>query len=287
MNKKSLYQPFDIIYKELEACRQNPYKHNFFELVYILKGRGKLFISDNSFNFCSGQLFLITPANRHFFDVKDAVQVIFIRFNNISYEQSQFVRDEQWLKKINLILLKASHRPGSILFNSTDKLLVRAAMDAILNELTSSQLYHLELIAQIVFTLITIVARNIAMTLPEKVGEHTGDTVMSILHYIHENIHKNHDLRLDVISDHFNISEGYLGRYFKKHTGESLQQYIISYKLKLVETRLQHSDMRINEIVNELGFTDESHLNRLFKKYKGLNPSAYRKQQHQIIALAS
>jgi AraC-like DNA-binding protein len=125
------------------------------------------------------------------------------------------------------------------------------------------------------------------MTLPEKVGEHTGDTVMNILNYVQENIHNSHYLRLDAISDHFNISEGYLGRYFKKHTGESLQQYIINYKLKLVEMRLQHSDMRINEIVNELGFTDESHLNRLFKKYKGINPSAFRKQQHQLVAMAS
>ena len=38
------------------------------------------------------------------------------------------------------------------------------------------------------------------------------------------------------------------------------------YKLKLVENRLLHSEMRINEIAAELGFTDESHLNKLFKK---------------------
>jgi len=35
--------------------------------------------------------------------------------------------------------------------------------------------------------------------------------------------------------------------------------------------------MRISEIVEELGFTDESHLNRLFKKYKDCNPTDFRK----------
>ena len=44
-----------------------------------------------------------------------------------------------------------------------------------------------------------------------------------------------------------------------------MQQYILNYKLKLVENRLLHSEMRISEIVAELGFTDESHLNKLFK----------------------
>lgn len=41
----------------------------------------------------------------------------------------------------------------------------------------------------------------------------------------------------------------------------------------MVESRLLHSEMRISEIVEELGFTDESHLNRLFKKYKDCNPT--------------
>ena len=81
----------------------------------------------------------------------------------------------------------------------------------------------------------------------------------------------------EAISHNFGISENYLGRYFKKHTNETMQQYILNYKLKLVENRLLHSEMRISEIVAELGFTDESHLNKLFKKYRGCSPTNFRK----------
>ena len=84
-------------------------------------------------------------------------------------------------------------------------------------------------------------------------------------------------LKTKAISQHFGISENYLGRYFKKHTNETMQQYILNYKLKLVENRLLHSEMRISEIVAELGFTDESHLNKLFKKYRGCSPTNFRK----------
>ena len=52
--------------------------------------------------------------------------------------------------------------------------------------------------------------------------------------------------------------------------------------MKMVESRLLHTDMRINEIVEELGFTDESHLNRLFRKYKGVSPTEFRKQNQQM-----
>ncbi|WP_222596927.1 helix-turn-helix domain-containing protein [Chitinophaga pinensis] len=79
------------------------------------------------------------------------------------------------------------------------------------------------------------------------------------------------------MSHEFGISLAYLGRYFKKHTGKTMQDYIASYKTKLIENRLRYSTMRLSEIVDELGFADESHFNKFFKKQKGMNPSEYRK----------
>jgi YesN/AraC family two-component response regulator len=68
-----------------------------------------------------------------------------------------------------------------------------------------------------------------------------------------------------------------MGEYFKKQTGETFQQYINSYRMKLIETRLVYTNFRLNEIVNEFGLTDVSHLNKLFKNHKGMNPSEFRK----------
>jgi AraC-like DNA-binding protein len=36
--------------------------------------------------------------------------------------------------------------------------------------------------------------------------------------------------------------------------------------------------MRITEIADEFGFTDKSHLNRIFKKYRGMNPTDFKKK---------
>jgi len=47
--------------------------------------------------------------------------------------------------------------------------------------------------------------------------------------------------------------------------------------LSLIEIRLRHSDLRLNEIAGEFGFTDESHFTKTFKKHKGVSPSAFRK----------
>lgn len=36
--------------------------------------------------------------------------------------------------------------------------------------------------------------------------------------------------------------------------------------------------MRITQIADEFGFTDKSHLNRIFKKYKGMNPTDFKRK---------
>lgn len=122
-----------------------------------------------------------------------------------------------------------------------------------------------------------MVARNVAMFLPERLDDNSTDLVLNILQYIQSNICFPEKIKAKEICRHFGISPNYLGKYFKKQTNETMQQYILNYKMKMVESRLLHSDMRINEIVEELGFTDESHLNRLFKKYKDVSPTEFRK----------
>lgn len=284
MQKESLYQPFEIHYSKVDVCPRPAHKHNFFELVYIASGTGIQCINENLFHYQPGHLFLITPDDCHSFQIGTTTELVFIRFNDlyVRSQQQNDLRQIEWTKKLEYILHNASHQPGCILRNPPDKILVKAMMESLLGEWTNKQLYHHEIISQIVNTVITIVARNIGLTMPNKVTDNTGSTVVQLLNYIQENIYDAEKLKTEIIAGHFGIADGYLSRYFKKHTGESIQQYIINYKLKLVETRLQHSDMRINEIVNELGFTDESHLNRLFKKYKGLTPTAFRKKQQSV-----
>lgn len=280
MRKESLYQPFEIIFKELDECPKKAHQHNFFELVYIVNGTGIQCINQNQFNYHKGHLFLITPRDCHSFDVEETTQFFFIRFNDI-YLKAMREKDQEgneWLQRMEYILNNASHQPGCILCNEGDKPLAKMIVESMVREHVNREPYYNEMIRQLVNTMITIVARNISMNLPDKICSNARDEIMNIIQYIQEHIYEPEQLRAETISEIFGISKGYLSRYFSKHAGISMQQYITNYKLKLVETRLGHSDMRINEIVSELNFTDESHLNRLFKKHKGLNPSEYRRQ---------
>lgn len=275
MRRETLYEPFEIVLKELDECPKEGHEHNFFELIYIVSGTGQQCINKNHFDYHGGHLFLITPDDCHSFKIKETTQFLFIRFNNIYIKNSALHQES--VQKLEFILQHANHQPGCVLKNKTDKSLVKPMIEAIIREYVNRDLYNKELIRQLINTLIIVVARNIAKYLPEQINEQSEEKALGILEYIQSNICEPEKLSALNLGNVFGISESYLGRYFKKHAQETMQDYIMKYKLKLIENRLLHSDLRIGEISREFGFTDESHLNRTFKKYKGASPSGFRK----------
>ncbi len=287
MKAQNLFLPFEIEFKKVNQCPISAHRQTFFELVYIMSGEGIYHINENKFTYGPDNLFLVRPMELHHTEVKSTTAFLFIRFNNI-YLRAQKATTEHadlgnWIQKLEYIFQNSNYQQGCIIRNVHDKPLVRAITDAIMQEHVNQQTLHRELVQQLINTLITLVARNIAAHIADKTK--VSNTVsQDIIHYIHLNIYKSDKLKAECIADHFNISLNYISEYFKKHTGENLQQYIIHYKLALAEIRLLHSDMRLNEIAYELGFTDESHLTKTFKKYKGVSPSAYRKR---MLAAAS
>ncbi|NML22896.1 AraC family transcriptional regulator [Pseudoflavitalea sp. G-6-1-2] len=279
MEIQNLIKPFEVEHFEVDECPCKRHMHTYFEITYIRKGTGEYNINGNIFNYKENDLFLVPPGSDHFTNVKSTTSFLFIRFNNI-YLQAQYGTDKQfnalsdWMHKLEYILQNGSHLKGQVNLQPEDQPLSKAVFEAILQGLDSQKSLQNELMLQLINTTITVIARNISM---HHTKESSSDTGHHILQFIHQHIHEPQKLKSENIAAHFNISPNYVSEYFKKHTHGSMQQYIMQYKLSLIDIRLRHSDMRLNEIADEFGFTDESHFTKTFKKYKGISPSAFRK----------
>lgn len=275
MAKDTLHNTYELVLKEpADVCPRGGHQVSFFELVYIVSGTGKQHINNNTVHYTAGNLFLLAPDDRHEFIFETTTQLFFIRFTHI-YLRTGAASKEQ-LEKMEIILNNANKEPGSVIKKQEDKATMKGIMQALIYEHQHNALYSKELIAQYIQTILVIVVRNLLLSLPEDVNTQSDRKVLEILQYVQANIYFPEKLKGAAISKRFGISETYLGRYFRKETNETLQEYITGYKLKLIENRLSQSDMRITEIADEFGFTDKSHLNRFFKKLKGATPSVYR-----------
>lgn len=105
------------------------------------------------------------------------------------------------------------------------------------------------------------------------------DLVRQVMMYIQENYAQN--LTLESIATHLNYSVPHLSSIFKKKTGYSVIDYVIQTRLDIAANLLVETDATLKEIAENVGYRDPYYLSRLFKKYKGVSPLRFRKQERK------
>lgn len=87
-------------------------------------------------------------------------------------------------------------------------------------------------------------------------------------------------LKNSEIAKAFNVNVKTAENIFKNTFHTTMHQYVLDTKIEHVKFYLiNFPDMKLNEIAVNLGFYDEFHLSRHFKKTVGVSPGEYRKQK--------
>ncbi len=95
--------------------------------------------------------------------------------------------------------------------------------------------------------------------------------------YIEENL--SYTLVLAELADIAGFSKYHFHRIFRAITNESLLQYVNRVKLERAAFLINNrTDITITDIAYNFGFTDSAVFSRSFKKYYGLSPTQYKKQ---------
>lgn len=272
MNRENMHQSIAVYYECVTDCPLRDRQFNFFEFVYVLSGEGYQTVNGNRVVFKAGDLFLLTPTDSHTFDLHVLSEFLIIRFDK------GYIKEYQWksIDHMECLLHCASHLAGTILKNEPDQKMVSSFMQSLLEIVQHKDLYNEDLERHLVNAIIVIAARNIAKIKPDGLNKNADKKVLDIIDYIQDNIYHPQKLKVSDIAGKFGLSQTYLGTYFRNQSGETMQSYISNYRIRLIEHRLQFSDKRVNEIVEEFGFADESHINKFFKRHKGMSLSAYR-----------
>lgn len=272
MARENISKSLEVYYEKVNCCPLRDRQFNFFEFVYVLSGNGVHGINGNELLFEPGDLFLITPKDYHSFNLESICEFMVIRFGEY------YVREYQWksIDHIECLLYNASDLSGSVLINQEDKKMVSSLVQHLHQTLIQESVYTEDLVRHLVNALIVIAARNIAIIKPKNISPHADNRILQLLDYIQEHIRYPARLTIAVIAERFDLSPTYLGSYFRKQCNESLQHYISSYRIRLIEHRLRFSDKRVHEIADEFGFADESHINKFFKRHQGMSLKQYR-----------
>jgi len=87
---------------------------------------------------------------------------------------------------------------------------------------------------------------------------------------------------LQDLADSYNISVSYLSHLFKSTTGTSVMGYLQSCRIAEAKKCLAETGMRIGEIVEHCGFSDNSNFSRTFRNVTGYSPSDFRERFRKV-----
>ena len=95
--------------------------------------------------------------------------------------------------------------------------------------------------------------------------------------------HLYQKISLDEISAYAGINKTYFCLFFKKHYGMSFTDYLNQKRMEMASAMLLKPDSSIAEVAVACGYPTVTYFNRIFRKYKGVTPTEFRKSKTDII----
>ncbi|MBA3824367.1 MAG: helix-turn-helix transcriptional regulator [Ktedonobacterales bacterium] len=89
--------------------------------------------------------------------------------------------------------------------------------------------------------------------------------------------HLNQKLSLETLAQHTGFSVYHFARVFQQTTGESPHQFVVRHRMEHAQYLLHHTNKPLAHVAESCGFSDQSHLTRLFKRHLNVTPRAFRR----------
>jgi two-component system response regulator YesN len=90
------------------------------------------------------------------------------------------------------------------------------------------------------------------------------------------NYHYTEKISLDDVAEELNVSKHYLSSIFKKETGENMSFFINKLRIEKAKQLLLESDIKIKEVFEKVGYSDQQYFSKVFKKITGKTVVEYK-----------
>ncbi|WP_309118516.1 AraC family transcriptional regulator [Paenibacillus sp.] len=259
--------------------------HDFVELVYVVRGRGRHRFDGASYDIHAGDVFIINPGETHAYSVQpgDSMEIVnclfmpsfipdsLLRELNVTDAMDYFYvhpflqRDQRFNHRLNLHGEDADNVLGLL------ESMLREQGGAGTGFATILRLKLLELLILLSRYYKTI-ARGASSPSPRQ--QDRTMTARRLYGYMERNYDKK--LTLQSLSELFNISSRHLNRLIRRQYGKSVVDVLHDIRIGRAKRLLLDTDEKVISIAALVGYEDSSFFTRLFQRHVGCSPSRYR-----------
>lgn len=241
-----------------------PHKHHsYFEIIYLSAGTGHHTIDDLPYKIVPGTLFIVRQDQVHHWDITSEPEGYVILVKRPLVDQSH----DPDLKQIFATLSAKTHAVSTNtsfiedLFDllhieyqkeNANRIIIEGLLKALLYKISESRFSE---------------TRNLA---------YSNNTVyQSFVSAIPKQIATNHQVKY--YAEMLHTTPQNLNAICQKETQKSASTVISDYLITEAKRFLTYTDNPIVEIAHTLGFKDDSHFIKFFKRHTQTTPNAYRK----------
>lgn len=249
--------------------------HSVYEIHHIHSGYGQVGIQGSVFDLSPGDFYITGPGVNHWQKASE---------NNPMVEyciRMTLTKDFNTLVPTDLIpddmlqlLQVLDEHPRYVVQENgqISTLFQKIFLEAYYENLGYQQVIS-TLFVQLIFTMTRLYTDKKSNVPLKKVQLNTRRMTV-ISQYILDNMHQK--ITYEILANHIFISPRHLERIIKEETGSSLHQWIMDLRIERAKAYLKDSSLKLREIAEKTGFSNEFHFSRSFKQHTGMNPSECR-----------
>ena len=244
-----------------------PAKRNHYLFHYIISGTGTL-MADNAkgetqtYSIKSGQGFLIFPEQitTYYADQNLPWEYIWIEFDGLRVKQA--------LDLTELSINAPVYHPHS-----------KDLREQMMNEMlyivhhAKESPFHLIGHLYLFFDYLTQSVKSTKLVQSSKMSDYY---IKEALNYIEQNF--QNEITIEDIAGVCGINRSYFGKIFHNSIGCSPQEFLIKYRMAKATELLKLTSLSIAEIGSAVGYENQLHFSRAFKKINGVSPREWRNQ---------
>ncbi len=270
-------QPFFVSTGITKNCDIDIHLHNAFEIFMATTNNIRYYIEGQAYDLQAGDLIIThtTEIHRPFLLDSTPYGRKFMLFNPSAF--SAYLKDSYPVFSIFTDRKKGHGNHMRPHINDQKK--ISHLFDAILEHLSKgdekSMLYAHALALQLFLHVDTVYNYCYSQNTPPTLSPKIDPRVHAILLDLTQNFQKKYCL--DALAKRYHLDKYYMCHLFKKETGFSIVEYILSRRILHAKSLMTSTDLSLREISEESGFADYSNFFKAFKKLVTISPSAFQK----------
>lgn len=258
-----------------EELDEKPHRHNYQEIIWIKKGKGKQTIDDELIHLEPHTFYLIGQGQVHNFLEGSDLEGYLIRFTNNFLPGADLSSPTAF----NISLLNRIIEVNEIQVEENEIPSFELLLQQLLEEYnTPAPLFGKQpLIQHFLLALLIKLERKIRAVSLSKVkveDDYEKQIYQAFLILLEDNFHQQH--QIDFYSFELGINKRKLAEIVRNNSGKTSKNLLIARLITESKRLLAYTNCSLKEITYRLGYEDPAYFCRIFKKQTGKTPQQYK-----------